>query len=116
MARAEYEYNFEISKFPDVTAGIIKWPMSVIRLQSENRQQIEEASDYILNCWREYADESVGIRNYSFYNNDGPRELHNTITPIARMHDGKYEIDPEACLDCGACAGVCPVEAPKPAE
>ena len=93
MARAEYEYNFEISKFPDVKAGIIKWPMSVIRLQSENRQQIEEASDYILNCWREYADESVGIRNYSFYNNDGPRELHNTITPIARMHDGKYEID-----------------------
>ena len=93
MARAEYEYNFEISKFTDVTAGIIKWPMSVIRLQSENRQQIEEASDYILNCWREYADESVGIRNYSFYNNDGPRELHNTITPIARMHDGKYEID-----------------------
>ena len=93
MARAEYEYNFEMTKYPEVTAGIIKWPMSVIRLQSLNRQQIEEASNFILDSWREYSDESVGIRHFSFYNNDGPRELHNTITPIARKHDGKYEID-----------------------
>ena len=93
MARAEYEYTFKLPDFPDVTAGIIKWPMSVIRLQGKDRQQIEEASFYILEKWREYSDASVGIKHFSFQENDGPRILHNTITPIARMHDGKYEID-----------------------
>jgi len=93
MARAEYEYHFTLPDYPEVKAGIIKWPMSVIRLRSKNRQQTEDASDYILNRWREYSDPSVGILNYTFTENDGPRILHNTVTPIVRMRDGEYEID-----------------------
>ena len=104
MARANYEFNFSISAYPDVTAGIIRWPMSVIRLRSANRQQIEEASNYILESWRKYSDESVGIFCCSIDHipatdagNDeaqtGKMIPHNTVTPIARMHDGEYEID-----------------------
>ena len=95
MAKADYEETFEMRYFPDVKAGIVKWPMSVVRLQSSNRTQIEEASDYILRNWREYSDASAGIYSYS-ETTDGEEKKkipHNTITPIARMRDGKYEID-----------------------
>jgi UDPglucose--hexose-1-phosphate uridylyltransferase len=67
--------------------------MSVIRLQGKDRKQIEEASFEILEKWRKYNDESVGIRSFSFEENDGPRVPHNTITPIARMRGDLYEID-----------------------
>lgn len=96
MAKADYEKNFEMKEYPLVTAGIVKWPMSVVRLQSSDRAQIEEASDYILRTWREYSDESVGIYSYSEETDDAgnvKKIPHNTITPIARMRDGKYEID-----------------------
>lgn len=87
MAKAPYEYMFKIKGYEDVTTGIIKWPMSVIRLQSENIERIVDLSDYILNVWREYSDEEAFIFSET---NGNP---HNTITPIARMNGNLYEMD-----------------------
>ena len=87
MAKADYEKTFVISGYEDVKAGIVKWPMSVIRLQGENADSIVNAADHILTSWRAYTDEDAFI----FSETDG--EPHNTITPIARMRDGKYELD-----------------------
>lgn len=87
MAKAPYEYKFEVEGYGDVTSGIVKWPMSVIRLQSKNADRIVELSDYILSSWRKYTDEEAFIFNET----DG--EPHNTITPIARMNGDLYEMD-----------------------
>ena len=87
MAKAPYEYMFQIKGYEDVTSGIVKWPMSVIRLQSREPERIVELSDYILNAWRNYTDEDAFI----FSETDG--EPHNTITPIARMNGNLYEMD-----------------------
>ena len=87
MARAPFEYMFEVPGFADVTAGIIKWPMSVIRLQSKNKESIVELSTHILNTWRNYTDEEAFV----FSETDGVP--HNTITPIARMNGSLYEMD-----------------------
>ena len=87
MAKAPYEYMFQVKGYEDVTSGIVKWPMSVIRLQSKKPERIVELSDYILNAWRNYTDEDAFI----FSETDG--EPHNTITPIARMNGDLYEID-----------------------
>lgn len=87
MAKAPYEYMFQVKGYEDVTSGIVKWPMSVIRLQSKKHERIVELSDYILNAWRNYTDEDAFI----FSETDG--EPHNTITPIARMNGDLYEMD-----------------------
>ncbi len=87
MTKAPYEYMFQIEGYEDVTSGIVKWPMSVIRLQSEKPERIVELSDYILNSWRNYTDAEAFI----FSETDG--EPHNTITPIARMNGNLYEMD-----------------------
>ncbi len=87
METAPVEYEFSLEKFPEIKAGIVKWPMSVIRLNSTNRQQLEDACAYILKAWRAYSDESVGVYAFS---GDTP---HNTITPIARKKDGGFECD-----------------------
>lgn len=87
MAKAEYEYQFTMQEFENVTAGIIKWPMSVIRLQSEKSEDVVAAADHILTAWREYTDEKAFI----FAETDGTP--HNTITPIARMRGNLYELD-----------------------
>ena len=87
MEKAEIEKEFSLPQFPNVTAGTVKWPMSVIRLRSEDREQLAEACTHILSAWRGYSDESVGIFSHT---KDVP---HNTITPIARISDGKYECD-----------------------
>lgn len=87
MAKAEYENMFSLPGFEDVTAGIIKWPMSVIRLQSEHAESIVAAADHILARWRKYTDEDAFI----FCETDGIP--HNTITPIARMRGDRYELD-----------------------
>ena len=84
MAKAPYEYMFQVKGYEDVTSGIVKWPMSVIRLQSKKPERIVELSDYILNAWRNYTDEDAFI----FSETDG--EPHNTITPIARMNGDLY--------------------------
>ena len=87
MAKAPYEYMFQVKGYEDVTSGIVKWPMSVIRLQSKKPERIVELSDYILNAWRNYTDEDAFI----FSEADG--EPHNTITPNARMNGVLYEMD-----------------------
>ena len=87
MAKAGYDKTFKLPGFEDITAGIVKWPMSVIRLQGENAEKIVEAADHILTSWRAYTDKDAFI----FSETDGVP--HNTITPIARMRDGKYELD-----------------------
>lgn len=87
MAKADYEYEFHIPGYENVKAGIIKWPMSVIRLRGENRKEIAEASNLILNKWKCYTDESAFI----YCETNG--EPHNTITPIARRRGNDFEID-----------------------
>ena len=87
MATAPTEKYFTFKGFPDIEAGIVKWPMSVIRLKSTDSRQLTELADRILKEWRIYSDETVDI----FASTSG--EIHNTITPIARFKDGKYELD-----------------------
>lgn len=87
MAKAPYELEFELKGYPDVHAGIVKWPMSVIRLQGRTTDSIVAAADHILTKWRGYSDPKVNI----FSETEGIP--HNTITPIARMHGDLYELD-----------------------
>ena len=87
MAKAPVEKEVFFPGFEDVKAGIVKWPMSVIRICCENRERLIELADKILTAWRGYTDESAFI----FAMTDG--EPHNTITPIARKRDGKFELD-----------------------
>lgn len=87
MAKAEYEHVFILPGFEEITAGIIKWPMSVIRLQGKDMDAMVDAASHILACWRSYTDEAAFI----FHETDGI--LHNTITPIARMRGDKLELD-----------------------
>ena len=87
MAKAPIESYFTISGFPDVKAGIVAWPMSVIRLQSTNTERLVDLASYILDSWREYTDEVAFI----YAQTEG--EPHSTITPIARMSGDCYELD-----------------------
>ena len=87
MARAEIEQKLEFNSFADVEAGIVNWPMSVIRIKSENTDRLVELADKILLAWRGYTDKDAFI----FAETDGTP--HNTITPIARFRDGKFELD-----------------------
>ncbi len=87
MEKAPVEEEFAFEGYEEVRAGIVKWPMSVIRLSSENRKALTELGEKILNSWRGYTDEAAFI----YARTDG--EDHNTITPIARMRDGRYELD-----------------------
>lgn len=87
MAKAQIEKKFSIKGFDQVELGIVKWPMSVIRLSSKRKDSLVELADHILSKWRSYSDESVSI----FAQTKG--ELHNTITPIARKRGECYELD-----------------------
>lgn len=87
MAKAGMERSFTVKGHEEVETGIVTWPMSVIRLKSENIEKIIALADRILERWRGYTDESAFI----FAETEG--EPHNTITPIARKKDGKYELD-----------------------
>ena len=87
MAKAEIECELSFPGFADVKAGIVKWPMSVIRLRCPDKHRIAELADKILTAWRGYSDPSVTI----FAETDG--EPHNTITPIARRRGGDFEMD-----------------------
>ena len=87
MESAGIEKEVTFKGYEDVHAGIVKWPMSVIRLNSKNPAKIAELADKILGAWRGYSDESVGVIAFS----DG--EPHNTITPIARRRSDHYELD-----------------------
>jgi len=87
MAKAPIEKEITFKGYEDVEAGIVKWPMSVIRIKSADRDKLIDLADKILLAWRGYTDEEAFI----FAETDG--EPHNTITPIARRRDGDYELD-----------------------
>ncbi len=87
MDRAPVEEYFQVKGYEDVEAGIVKWPMSVIRLRSADREKLTELSYFILQKWRGYTDEEAFI----YAETDG--EPHNTITPIAHYKDGKFQLD-----------------------
>ena len=87
MEKAPVEQVVSFAGFDDVEAGIVKWPMSVIRLRAADDSRLVELADRILTAWRGYTDEVAFI----FAETDG--EPHNTITPIARMREGKFELD-----------------------
>ena len=87
MAKAEIEKEIVFSGFEDVKAGIVKWPMSVIRISGPSKDRLIELADKILIAWRGYTDASANI----YAETDG--EPHNTITPIARRRGDDYELD-----------------------
>jgi len=87
MEKAPIERKVSFAGFDDVECGIVKWPMSVIRLSCENDDRLVELADKILVAWRSYTDETAFI----FAETDG--EPHNTITPIARKRGEKFELD-----------------------
>ena len=87
MAKAEVNERFTMEKFPDVEAGIVNWPMSVIRIRHESKEVLADCADYINRVWSEYTDEAAFILAYT----DGVP--HNAITPICRFRDGKFELD-----------------------
>ena len=87
MAKAPVETELSFAGYEDLEAGIVKWPMSVIRLRGQKTERITELADKILAKWRGYTDEEAFI----YAETDGVP--HNTITPIARYKDGAFELD-----------------------
>lgn len=87
MAKAPVEKELFFKGFEDVSAGIVKWPMSVVRLGSKDRERLVLLADKILTAWRGYSDEKCFV----FSETDG--EKHNTITPIARRRGEEFELD-----------------------
>ena len=87
MAKAPVVNKIQFSGFEDVEAGLVKWPMSVIRLSSKNKASLVALADKIHLAWRGYTDAEAFV----FAETDG--EPHNTVTPIARCRDGKLELD-----------------------
>jgi UDPglucose--hexose-1-phosphate uridylyltransferase len=87
METAPVETELTFAGFEDISAGIVKWPMSVIRLRGSDPDRIADLADKILTLWRGYSDESVGIVAFS----EG--QPHNTITPIARRRGEDFELD-----------------------
>ncbi len=87
MAKAPVEKEISFEGFSDVKAGIVKWPMSVIRLDCADKDRLIELADKILSAWRGYTDEVAFV----FAETDG--EPHNTITPIARKRGDLFELD-----------------------
>lgn len=87
MAKAPIETEVTFAGFEDVQAGIVKWPMSVIRIIGTDKARLVELADKVLTTWRGYTDKD------SFIYAETEGTPHNTITPIARMRNGKFELD-----------------------
>lgn len=87
MAKAGLREEVTFAGFEDVSAGIVNWPMSVIRLRSADKERLVSLADKILSAWRGYSDESAEVLAFT---GDTP---HNTITPIARRRGDDYELD-----------------------
>ncbi|MCQ8212875.1 UDP-glucose--hexose-1-phosphate uridylyltransferase [Cetobacterium somerae] len=87
MEKAPIENYFSMKNFPNINCGTIKWPMSVIRISSKNKEELSKAAEYIFEKWKNYTDESVDILAYSKNN------PHNTVTPIARKVNNEFQID-----------------------
>jgi UDPglucose--hexose-1-phosphate uridylyltransferase len=87
MAKAEDDWTFKLAGYPNVECSVVKWPMSVIRLRSEQINALVEAGSHIFEKWKTYSDETVGI---SAQTGESP---HNTVTPIARKNGDVFELD-----------------------
>ena len=87
MEVAPVETEIFFRGYADIRAGLVKWPMSVIRLDGSDPERLADLADRILTCWRGYSDPKVGVYAYT----EG--EPHNTITPIARRRGTDYELD-----------------------
>ncbi|MBP0726517.1 UDP-glucose--hexose-1-phosphate uridylyltransferase [Bacillus sp. RG28] len=87
MAEAEIEEEFTFNGFEMVKIGIVNWPVSTIRLSGIDKRPVSILGAHILKTWRDYSDDSVGIHAYT------DQEPHNTITPIARIRGGAFELD-----------------------
>lgn len=87
MAKAPIEQYFTVKGYEDVTVGIVKWPLSVIRIRHQDEKRLIDLAEHILNCWRGYTDEDAFV----FAETEG--EPHNTITPIARKVGEIFELD-----------------------
>lgn len=87
MTKAEDAFQFELKGFTEITASILNWPMSVIRLRGKNKQNLVDAANHILQTWKEYDDEEADILAYT------GETSHNTVTPIARIRDEIFELD-----------------------
>lgn len=87
MAKAPIELPVEIPGYEDVEAGIVKWPLSVLRIRSKYEKRLIDLADHVLQTWRNYTDEDAFI----YAQTDGTP--HNTITPIARKHGEMFELD-----------------------
>ena len=86
MAKQPLRMKVDIKGYEDIEVGVVDWALSTIRLRGDNTARLAELGDKILTKWREYSDEDNDILAYT----DAP---HNTITPIARQKDGKFELD-----------------------
>ncbi len=87
MAKAQIEHLFTIPGYEDVESGMVKWPLSVLRIRHRDEKRLIDLADHVLAVWRDYTDEDAFI----FAHTDG--EPHNTITPIARKVGDTYELD-----------------------
>lgn len=87
MGKAPVEQVFAMQEFPEVRAGVVKWPVTVLRLESDSRVELAAAADHVLWSWRKHTDLAAGIVSES----DGVR--HNTVTPIARKVKDGYQLD-----------------------
>lgn len=88
MAQAPIMEHFKLKEFPEISMGIVKWPMSVIRLSGKDVSELELAATHVLKKWENYSDQAVGILA-----NDEDGTPHNTITPIARKNGAYFELD-----------------------
>ncbi|MBO4637213.1 MAG: UDP-glucose--hexose-1-phosphate uridylyltransferase [Clostridiales bacterium] len=89
MAKAPVEKTFKVKGYEDISAGIVRWPMSVIRISGDDIERLTDLADHIITTWNSYGDEEAFIIART---DDGVR--HNAVTPIARVNkDGKYELD-----------------------
>ncbi len=79
--------EFTLDQFPTISAALLEWPLTTIRLQSNDIEILTDAADFVLGKWKRYSDEDSDIHAFT---GDTP---HNTITPIARMKEGKFELD-----------------------
>lgn len=87
MEKAPIREEVKFAGYEDIHAGIVNWPMSVIRLRGADKTRVADLGEKILNAWIGYSDESVGVVAYT------EDVRHNTITPIARRREGDYELD-----------------------
>lgn len=87
MTHAEDQFKFHLNRFPSVTASVLNWPMSVIRLKGKNKDTLVQAADHIFTTWQTYEDKEADI--IAFTGNTP----HNTITPIARFRNNQLELD-----------------------